>query len=180
MIDANGQQIIVSGGGLTIGGMAFNSAGVAAPVTKQPGFSGWKGSPGSDSNQYSPSNGPWPLNQFAWTSGHIASGVFTCPIAGRYLCSAAGIMNGYGSAGTHGYAGFSKNNVNSAYMHFNISQTNSWGQGGTCQLFDCAAGDTLRFHVNNAPLQNVNAGAASGNYGWYPDSHHHIWITRVS
>lgn len=182
MIDLNGKTITNTAGALAFGGINFNTNGVANAATQQPGYCGYKNV--GDYYQ-SVANTAWPITSTVWDSGHLSSGVFTCPAAGIYLCSAAGIMNGFGATSTHGYAGWSKNNVNTVYMHWNVSTLNGWVCGGTAQLFLCAAGDTLRFHVNNAPLVNFNAGSAYGavanpGYGWYNQAHHSIWITRVS
>lgn len=182
MIDVNGTQISTTGGAFTFGGLQFSSAGYGTAVTQQPGYCGYKNT--SDYYQ-SLSNTAWPINGTVWDSGHLSSGIFTCPNAGVYLCSATGIMNGFGSNGTHGYAGFSKNNVNTVYMHWNMSPTNGWVCGGTATLFSCVAGDALRFHVNGSPLANFNAGSANGavgnpGYGWFNQGHHSIFITRIS
>lgn len=182
MIDINGKTITNTGGALAFGGISFNTNGVANGTTQQPGYSGGKNT--SDYYQ-SVANTAWPLNSPVWDSGHMSNGVFTCPVAGIYLCSAAGIMLGFGATSTHGYAGFSKNNVNSVYMHWNMATTNAWVCGGTAQLFSCAAGDTLRFHVNNSPLQNYNTNSAQGaqtnpGYGWFNQNHHQVFIVRVS
>lgn len=182
MIDLNGTQITNTAGALAFGGLNFSTAGHGTAATVQPGFNGNK----SVNDYYqSVANVAWPINSVQWTSGNHSNGVFTCPAAGIYLCCASGIANGFGSNGTHGYAGFSKNNVNDIYMHWNMSLTSGWVCGGIAQLFNCAAGDTLRFHVNNAPLQNYNTNSAQGaqtnpGYGWYNQQHHSIYIERIS
>jgi hypothetical protein len=182
MIDIGGKQITAASGALSFAGISFDSSGRAVGTTTQPGFNGSK----NTSDVYQSQSGvAWPINSVQWTSGNHSNGVFTCPIAGVYLCSAAGIMTGYGQTSTHGYAGFSRNGVNEVYMHWNQSVTNAWTCGGTAQLFNCAAGDTLRFHVNGPPLSNYNTGSAYGaqtapGYGWFNQQHHNIFIIRVS
>jgi hypothetical protein len=84
---------------------------------------------------------------------------------------------------TSGYACFSKNGVQTYFIHwnqalYNIPGYTSWNSGGQSMLFNCAAGDTLIFAVNVAPAP-ANAVAVSNNYGKYPNYHGAVWCRLV-
>ena len=101
-----------------------------------------------------------------WTSGDFvnSTGVFTCPVAGKYLCSATvqahRTYNSSGASSTYYNVLWQKNNGN---YHVEMVGTSSTDAGARAQsdvngkheqvtataIIDCAKGDTLRAHSNH-------------------------------
>ena len=188
--DIAGATITGSGSNVAINsGVNITSASYVVP-TVVPGYSGGKSSSGTygyTTNCYSVATTGWPINYAYWNSGALSTGpsnigVFTCPIAGLYAIGFNGIANG-GSGipaahNTYGYAGFAKNGSLSYWIHWNLSSTNGWNQGGGSQVFSCAASDTLSLFINMAPAPVSEVGTTY-NYGFYPDLHHHVWCVQI-
>jgi hypothetical protein len=174
-------NILPSGSGLTVNSnFAVNASGYASTTTALPGYSGWKDIGGND--QYYSATTGWPINGTSYTSGHLntSTGVFTCPVSGYYAVGFNGIANGgswTGSGNGYGYAGFAKNGALSYFIHFNVSTSNAWNQGGGSSVFNCVAGDTLALFINQSPAPA--AGSQSYNTGWYPHNHHAIWCVLI-
>lgn len=183
MLDVAGRAISVDGSGnLSVGGGLLADANGWTRDGAVPGFLGWKDGAISNNLQYSPTNGPWPIDFTQWNLG-MSGGVFTAPIAGEYLCSAQGIFNGgsgYPSGqSTYSYFGFSRNLGVPAFMHVNVSALNPWEQGGICQMIHCEVGDTIRFHCGTAPVPTGTGENVTNNYGMYPYGLHAIWVMHM-
>ena len=101
-----------------------------------------------------------------WTSGHYvaSTGVFTCPVAGKYLCSASvqahRANTTSGASSTYFNVLWQKNNSNYHIEMVGTTATNASalgvsdvnGKHGTVTataIIDCAKDDTLRAHSNH-------------------------------
>jgi hypothetical protein len=187
-LDIGGSTINSSGSGIAMNtNFVFNSSGYGTDLSTSStfglvGYSGWKDISGNDT-YYSATTG-WPINNAPYNSGHInlTTGVFTCPVAGYYAVGFNGITNGGSWSGPngqgYGYAGFAKNGAMSYFIHFNVSSSNAWNQGGGSSVFSCAAGDTLALFINRSPSP-VAADSQGINAGWYPHNHHAIWCKLI-
>jgi len=94
------------------------------------------------------------------------TGVFTCPIAGRYLIGCGAIANGNanGVGDKRGYFGLIRNGINHAFSHWDCNSY--WPSVALSAIISCAAGDTLSFAINTAPSP------ASGPCGFYGGDRH--------
>ena len=101
-----------------------------------------------------------------WTSGDYVSstGVFTCPVAGKYLCSATvqahRANNNSGGSSTYFNVLWQKNNSNYHIEMVGTTATNAGALGVSdvdgkhaivtaTAIIDCAKGDTIRAHSNH-------------------------------
>ena len=107
-----------------------------------------------------------------WTSGHFvnSTGTFTCPVAGKYLCSATvqahRANNPSGSSGTYFNVIWQKNNSNYHVEAVGTVATDASalstsavnGKHGTVTatvIMDCAANDTIRAYSNHGYRHNT-------------------------
>ena len=101
-----------------------------------------------------------------WTSGHYvaSTGVFTCPVAGKYLCTATvqahRANNNVGGSSTYFNVLWQKNNGNyhiemvgtvaTDASALGVSDVNGkHGQVTATAIIDCAKDDTIRAHSNH-------------------------------
>tara|TARA_R100000353_G_scaffold21950_1_gene19525 strand:- start:352 stop:1977 length:1626 start_codon:yes stop_codon:yes gene_type:complete len=107
-----------------------------------------------------------------WNSGHLnnSTGVFTCPVAGKYLCSASvqahRTYNSSGASSTYYNVLWQKNSSN---YHTEVVGTSSTDAGARSTtdvngkhetvtatiIMDCAANDTIRAHSNHGYRHNT-------------------------
>lgn len=99
----------------------------------------------------------------AWNN---STGVFTCPVAGRYLigCGAIAVGAAQGTGFAHGYFALIKNGINQVFSHWNSGSV--WPSVALSGVLTCAAGDTLSFAINTAPSP------AAGTNGFYGGDRH--------
>jgi len=107
-----------------------------------------------------------------WNSGHFvnSTGVFTCPVAGKYLCSATvqahRANNPSGSSGQYFNVLWQKNNSNYHVESVGTVATDASalstsavnGKHGTVTatvIIDCAANDTIRAYSNHGYRHNT-------------------------
>ena len=106
-----------------------------------------------------------------WNSGHLnnSTGVFTCPVAGKYLCSASvqahRTYNTSGASSTYYNVLRQKNNSNYHVEMVGTSSTDAGARSTTdvngkhetvtaTVVIDCAANDTIRAHSNHGYRHN--------------------------
>lgn len=95
-----------------------------------------------------------------------STGIFTAPVAGKYLAFMNGIGRESKDAGQpYGYFGIRKNGGLSIFGHW--SSGGYWSMCDLNALFDLAVGDTLSFSING-PGVFGNA----GTNGWYGQGAH--------
>lgn len=99
----------------------------------------------------------------AWNN---STGLFTCPVAGRYLIGCGAIANGNanGLGAPNGYFALIKNGTVPVFSHWNTASY--WAHIALSAIVTCAAGDTLSFAINTAPSP------ASGPNGFYGGDRH--------
>ena len=119
-----------------------------------------------DNAQWTSSNPNMHLPSLKWTSGDYVSstGVFTCPVAGKYLCSATvqahRANNNSGGSSTYYNVLWQKNNGNyhiemvgtiaTDASALGVSDVNGKHEQVTATaIIDCAKGDTIRAHSNH-------------------------------
>ena len=107
-----------------------------------------------------------------WNSGHLnnSTGVFTCPVAGKYLCSASvqahRTYNTSGASSTYYNVLWQKNNSNYHVEMVGTSSTDAGARSTTdvngkhetvtaTIIMDCAANDTIRAHSNHGYRHNT-------------------------
>lgn len=97
------------------------------------------------------------------TNGVWSTNTFTCPVAGVYYTSWAGICQGTGSATNTttytGYGGVLKNGTLIEFWHWNTND--GWDTVHFQYFLNCAAGDTIKWAVNLAP---ASVGSSPGAY----------------
>lgn len=102
----------------------------------------------------------------AWNA---STGLFTCPVAGKYLVGMNGIAagQGQGNGASHGYFAIMKNGGTYVYSHW--STGGYWGHVTESCIMDCALGDTISFSINTSPgpqaSPQVNGWYAQGDHG---------------
>jgi len=106
-----------------------------------------------------------------WNSGHLnnSTGVFTCPVAGKYLCSASvqahRTYNTSGASSTYYNVLWQKNNSNYHVEMVGTSSTDAGARSTTdvngkhetvtaTVVMECAANDTIRAHSNHGYRHN--------------------------
>tara|TARA_R100001509_G_scaffold164648_1_gene143035 strand:+ start:1536 stop:3161 length:1626 start_codon:yes stop_codon:yes gene_type:complete len=106
-----------------------------------------------------------------WNSGHLnnSTGVFTCPVAGKYLCSASvqahRTYNSSGASSTYYNVLWQKNNSNYHVEMVGTSSTDAGARSTTdvngkhetvtaTVVMECAANDTIRAHSNHGYRHN--------------------------
>jgi len=77
-----------------------------------------------------------------------STGMFTCPVAGKYLTGMGGIAsgNGNGQGFSYGYCYIMKNNGTYHFSHWNFASY--WEYVSLSGIVNCNAGDTISFNIN--------------------------------
>ena len=119
-----------------------------------------------DNAQWTSSNPNMHLPSLKWNSGHYvsATGVFTCPVAGKYLCTATvqahRANNNTGGSSTYYNVLWQKNNSNYHIEMVGTVAANAGALGVSdvngkheqvtaTAIIDCAKDDTIRAHSNH-------------------------------
>lgn len=126
---------------------------------------------GQGSNYFTYPVKPAAVNYNVGGAYNASTGLFTCPVAGRYIIGCSGIANGnangYGAG--HGYFGIIKNGGLPVFSHWSCAS--HWPQTALSAVLTCAAGDTLAFAINTSPSPEASprvngfyAGDRHGNF----------------
>ena len=172
-IDVNGITFTASSGTLTVANsgattaMTVNSNGIITRP-QRPVFQGVLSAQGSFYNSY---NAGWLNVKMGSVTLNLGScwnnttGVFTCPVAGKYLAHMGGIATGAGNGVQYyGYFYIWKNGSTYAFSHWN--HQSNWEYVSISAVLDCAASDTIAFQI----LSGNGADARTG--GWYGGGDH--------
>ena len=168
-IDVNGIAFTASSGTLTAANsgattaMTVNSNGIITRP-QRPVFQGTFSGNGTFYNSY---NAGW-LNVkgvgvilntgSCWNN---TTGVFTCPVAGKYLSFLSGIATGAANGVQYyGYLYIWKNGGTVAYTHW--SHQSYWEYATITAVLDCAASDTISFQILSGNGSDARTGGLYG------------------
>lgn len=94
-----------------------------------------------------------------------STGLFTCPVAGRYLVSMGGIAGGtaVGAPGSFGY-GYCYINKNGSTFHFSHwNHASNWEYMSLSGIVGCNAGDTISFRI----FESYGSWYGGGDHGCF-------------